>query len=135
MKKTILIFGLFLSGCASNVKNYEKLLEKWKGVDADQLVWSMGFPSSTYQTSDGRKIYLYANSSTGSLTMMMPSFNMASTTYDVRSCQTYFLIDKTNLVTEWHWQGNDCKIPDPDKKQTPLVYPTSGWSNKNPFTK
>lgn len=119
----LLIAGLlFLAGCATE-ENYKAVLDSWLGSDADRLVLSWGPPNRQHTFADGRRMLTYDKSRTaqiGGHSYTEPVYNYATGTtvyvertrpsQDIQfSCSTSFIVDRSNKIVDWRYQGNDCK--------------------------
>jgi hypothetical protein len=121
----LVIISIASVGCAST-QNYEKILSSWVGVNADELAWVWGPPSYVYPLSSGDKLLTYMSSATtNSYTAVSPNLAITSTYTTTQYCKTFFLTDKSNVISGWHWQGSDCKIDVPHDNK---AFPTNGWS-------
>jgi hypothetical protein len=100
MKKIIIIiFSLYLSGCATE-ENHRKAVESWINLPENLLVSSWGAPSSSYTASNGDRIITYSSDRYATL----PYGNIMKL-----GCKTSFTIDgKTNLVKSYTYSGNAC---------------------------
>ena len=137
---------LLLTGCATTA-GYEKVLSLWIGQSADRLISVWGAPKNVTQLSDGGKVLEYSNHRniqiggfqtttpvmtqnngmiTGDVNAM---YNGTSTTYVPTTtpvqnialkCITRFTTNEQGIITNWAWQGNDCKAKDP-RQQTQQV--------------
>src|SRR3954464_3391219 len=129
MKRLTCVLAVVISGCVTNPKHFEKVLDSWVGTSADQLVWIWGPPTSVYPLSGGKGLLTYSSASAESVTVASAGLGLASTSYHVHACTAHFLVSEANVVSGWHWTGNSCAIPDPDKKTySGYVPPTAGWS-------
>ncbi len=58
MRFMLIMLAAVLAGCATTA-NYERALNTWVGVNADNLVVSWGPPQNSYTLSDGGKVLEY----------------------------------------------------------------------------
>lgn len=104
MKKIIIVL-LALGGlsCATT-SNFEKMLEKWKGKNADELASKLGPPKMTYTLADGTRVheYRFRDSHDDKATEYRPSKGAHV------GCVTRFLVNANNVITGWKWDGHDC---------------------------
>lgn len=140
MKKVLICFSvaMLVAACAiPTEENYQKVLNFWKGADADLLVLNWGPPDSSHELSDGRKVLQYTYSKTtitGGDTYTVPrttygsgsiygdygrigSYSGTSTAYVTettpistteRNCTTRFIVSKDNIIQSWSYEGNWC---------------------------
>lgn len=96
-KKVLLGLCLLLSGCCSE-DAYRRLLDSRIGMDENELIESIGNPSSVYDTNKKRSLEY----KTSSLTCN----SYGCTTH---WCTTQYMI-KNNKVDRWSYQGNSCCV-------------------------
>jgi len=138
MRILVLAF-LFLTACATTA-GYEKILSSWVGQSSDHLISSWGPPASVSPLSDGGKVLEYSrqrNIQIGGYATTTPvttqsngmvtgdvnaQYTGTSTTYVptttpvqniAMSCVTRFTVNAQGTITNWSWQGNDCKARAP----------------------
>lgn len=107
MKKIVILLSILLTACATT-GNYQKTLQSWVGQDADRLVQTWGVPTNSYTANDGTKTLEYSFQN-GSVSQASIYGNVATGYTRPSYCQTTFMVDKTNTVTNWRWRGNACK--------------------------
>ena len=142
---------LLLTSCATTA-GYEKVLSSWNGQSADRLISVWGAPANITQLSDGGKVLEYSNRRNvqiGGYTTTTPvttqhngmvtgdvnaMYNGTSTTYVPTTtpvqnialqCVTRFTVNAQGTITNWAWQGNDCKAKDPGQ-QTQTIAEQNG---------
>lgn len=119
MKKIYAILNfLFLGGCATET-GLQAILNTRMGLSEKQLIDEIGVPHKTYQL-DNTKYYTYEYSSsyyvpTNSSTNVYGYGNYATSythsygRYTVNSnCSITYTIEN-GTVTNWRYQGNDCR--------------------------
>jgi len=128
----IVLIGL--SGCAvATTENYEAILQSWIGQPVESLIASWGPPQSSATLNNGVRIleywYVY-NRHVPGYTYMAPQTTyhqgaVGGTTYSGTStryiaqrvsgydvnlmCKTRITINPQGLVSNWTYQGNNCK--------------------------
>jgi len=120
MKWVLICCVLLLAGCATTA-NYEKALQSWVGSSADRLVEAWGPPQSSYKLSDGGQVLEYVNQGTAHGSNGPDAQGMYSGTtatyvqhqtpvYNINLvCITRFTVNPQGIITNWAWQGNNCK--------------------------
>ena len=154
----ILIFVLLLlSGCATTAGN-EKLLSSWVGQSADHLISTWGAPANITQLSNGGRVLEYShqrNIQMGGYTTTTPvttqhngmitgdvngMYTGTSTTYVPTTtpvqnialqCVTRFTVNAQGTITNWAWQGNDCKAKEPEQQKQKSMAPNGKTRSEN----
>lgn len=119
--KTLLaiVLAAFISSCATT-EGYEKILNSWVGSNINDYIKANGYPDNSFTAPNGNKVYAYNASGSVTLpTQTHSTYNVYGNsvygnTYTTGgqtinlSCQTYFEVNKNNIITTWQWKGNHC---------------------------
>lgn len=102
MTKKLLIFCVFLGGCASlQTDNYAVALQTYIGKPSSELVSEWGPPTREFREGSA-KYYTYVKDRGGAI---VPMYGMAAM---VRAyCETTFTID-LDVVRAYSYKGNSC---------------------------
>ena len=127
MSKIFVVFAIALlaTGCVATrtVENYEATLDTWIGAPEAHLIGQWGPPDKFYSLDDDTKFLTYVWANTSTIAGTPPSYSTTfygDTAYTTayggsdpitirRRCETTFTITD-GLVTDWSWQGNNCKL-------------------------
>lgn len=94
--------AILLNGCATFGK-FDKKCAYWVGRPSDELISTIGMPSSTMDLSDGKKLIEYV--SYGGV--VVQSNGYGSGTINQSSCKADFTV-KDGIIEQYAWQGQ-CK--------------------------
>lgn len=98
-----------------------------------QIDWlRFGAPSNSYTMNNGGKILTYNRSSgVSSFTNYDPNTNSAYTYSGANFCKTEFIVNASNTISSWRWQGNTCRARAPKEPQTETTETTDRQHNFN----
>ncbi|MCX5852959.1 MAG: hypothetical protein NT072_13080 [Deltaproteobacteria bacterium] len=112
-----------ISACATTEK-YEAALNSWVGSDINDLVYSWGYPDSSFDAPNGNKVYMYSQGGSFQMpTTYRTTANVhgyGNTAYGSATtrayggqtlnlwCDTYFEVDSSQRIVRWSWEGNRC---------------------------
>ncbi len=125
----------FVMACAGGIrlptaKGYSQLCERYVGGDSQVLIRSWGYPGRTFDTKDGKQVYVYVE--TRDEYTLNPLAHSALIEYPPRMdprkalpeaqaknvfgqpvdsmdyCMTYFEVGKDNIIEQVYWKG-DCR--------------------------
>tara|TARA_B110000211_G_C14059107_1_gene544723 strand:- start:620 stop:1000 length:381 start_codon:yes stop_codon:yes gene_type:complete len=109
---------LVFVGCATTGK-YEETLTSWLGSNINSLVASWGYASQSFEAPNGNKVYVYTNSNsytTDTTTTKAydiftgnPIYKSSGGQTMIYSCQTFFEVNKKNIIIKWRYEGNSCR--------------------------
>ena len=126
---------LFVTACSGGLvlptpKGYSQLCERYVNADSQVLIKSWGYPGRTFQTKDGKQVYVYVE--TRDEYTLNPLAHSALIEYPPRMdprkalpeaqakhvygqpvdsmdyCMTYFEVGKDNKIQQVYWKG-DCR--------------------------
>lgn len=127
---SLIISLLALTGCA-NTANYQRVVNNWRGANAQGLVATWGAPDAVVRLPNGNTVYMYSHQQLYSTptysSQVAPVFVNKGVPYSVgfndvfdRSqtvslyCRTWFEANPRGVIVSSQFQGNNCVASNPN---------------------
>ena len=106
MKTAVLSILVFLLASCATTENYRKILDSWIGHPVDELINAWGYPTGDFEIPKGNKVYRWEKRGLG-ISYKSVDSHWISDKYELW-CNTYFEVDKNNIIVGYRFEGNDC---------------------------
>lgn len=117
----LIFFSFALSGCATEGK-FRANLETWLGHNVDEYIVRAGAPQNQSQLSNGSRLMEWTASS-GPIAYSSYNRYSSMTTVGALWCTTRFVVDSSNIIQSYSYQGNYCKSKEGPEVREPSSSP------------